>query len=70
MSFQGVNRLFVIWCENNAQQKNYKQHFLPTVKVKDHNVLIDERNVFDQPVKNDLRTYCNIQKLANAPGDD
>ena len=30
--------------------------------MKNYNVMIDEQNVFDQPVKNNLRTYGNIQK--------
>ena len=28
------------------------------------------RNIFDQPVKNDLRTYENIQKITTGQGDD
>ena len=32
--------------------------------------MIDEQNVFDQPVKNDIRTYHNIQKIATGQGDD
>ena len=30
----------------------------------------DGRNFFDQPVKNDLRTYDNIQKIAIGQDDD
>ena len=32
--------------------------------------MIDGENVFYQPVKNDLRTYDNIQKIAIVQGDD
>ena len=32
--------------------------------------MIDGRNFFDQPVKNDLRTYDNIRILAVGQGDD
>ena len=32
--------------------------------------MIDGRNNFDQPVKNDLRTYDNIRKTAIGQGDD
>ena len=32
--------------------------------------MIDGRNFFERPVKNDLRTYDNIQKIAIGPGDD
>ena len=33
------------------------------------NVMIDGKNVFDQPVKNDVRTY-NIKKIATDKGND
>ena len=32
--------------------------------------MIDEQNFFDQPVKNNLRTYDNIRKIATGQGDD
>ena len=38
------------------------QDSLPKVEIKDYNLMIDGKNVFDQPVKNNLRTYDNIQK--------
>ena len=32
--------------------------------------MIDIRNFFDQPIKNDLKTYNNIRKIAMGQGDD
>ena len=32
--------------------------------------MIDGQNFFDQPVKNNLRTYENIRKIAIGQGDD
>ena len=32
--------------------------------------MIDGRNFFDQPLKNDLKIYDNIRKIATGPGDD
>ena len=32
--------------------------------------MTDERNFFDQHVKNNLRTYGDIQKIATGQGDD
>ena len=32
--------------------------------------MIDERNFFDQTVKNNLRTYDNIRKIPTGQGDD
>ena len=32
--------------------------------------MIDGRNVFDQPMNNDIKTYENIRKIATGQGDD
>ena len=32
--------------------------------------MIDKRNFFEQPVKNNLRTYDHIRKIATCQGDD
>ena len=32
--------------------------------------MIDGKNVFDQPIKNNLRAYENIRKIATGQGDD
>ena len=38
--------------------------------MKDYNVKIDGRNFFDQPIKEDIKTYKNIRKIATGQGDD
>ena len=38
--------------------------FLQNVEIKDYNVMIDGKNVFDQPVKINNVTYENIRKIA------
>ena len=47
-----------------------QKYFIPTVEIKDCNVMIDGENSYDEPVKNDLSTYGNIHKLATSQGDD
>ena len=32
--------------------------------------MIDGKNFFDQPIKNDKVTYGNIRKIATGQGDD
>ena len=51
-SLQGVNRLFVLAFGNDAQRTSNKRYYLPNVEIKDYNVLIDGKNFFDQPIKN------------------
>ena len=70
LSFQRVNRLFVLIFENDAQRTSNKRYHLPNVEIKDYNVMIDGKNFFDQPIKNNKITYENIRKNANGQGDN
>ena len=45
-------------------------YFVPKVEIKDYNVMADGQNFFDQPVKNDLRTYDNVRKITIGQEDD
>ena len=56
--------------ENDAQRTSNKRYYLPNVEIKDYNVLIDGKNFFDQPIKNNKVTYENIRKIATGQGDD
>ena len=69
-SFQGVSRLFVLSFENENDRTSNSIYYLPKVEIKDYNVMIDGKNFFDQPVKNDIRTYDIIQNIPTVQGDD
>ena len=49
--FQGINRLFVLSFENDAQRISSKRYYLPNVDVKVYNVMSDGKIFFDQPIK-------------------
>ena len=68
-SFQGVNRLFVLVFENDDNRTSDEQHYLPTVEIKDYNIMINGGNLFDQPIKNNKVAYEN-RKIATGQGDD
>ena len=42
---------FILLFENNVGRKGHRRYFLPTADMKDYNVMIDGKNLFDQPVK-------------------
>ena len=65
-SFQGVNRLFVLAFENDDDRTSDDQYYLPTVEIKDYNIMINSENCFDQLIKNRGVTYDNIKKLLQA----
>ena len=69
-SFQGVDRLFVLAFENDDDRTSSDEYYLPTVEIKDYNIMINGENVFDQPIKNNKVTYENIRKIATGQGDD
>ena len=69
-SFQGVNIVFVLSFEDNAVRTGQAKYFFQKLKIREHNVMINGKNNFDQPVKNDLQTYNNIQKITTGQGDD
>ena len=50
-SFQGINRLFVLAFENDAQRTSNRRYYIPNVEIKGYNVMIDGKSIFDQPVK-------------------
>ena len=68
-SFQGVNRLFVLAFENDDDRTSSDEYYLPTVEIKDYNIMINGENFFDQPVKNNKVTYENIRNIARGQGD-
>ena len=69
-SFQGVNRLFVLYFENENDRTSYSTYYLPKAEIKDYNVMIDGRKFFDQPTNNVNKTYENIRKITTGKGDD
>ena len=70
LSFQGVNKLFVLAFENDDDRTGYNEYYLPTVEIKDYNIMINGENFFDQPIKNNKVTYEDIRKTATGQGDD
>ena len=67
-SFQGVNRLFVLSFENENDRTSNSTYYLPKLVIKDYNVMIDGRNVFDQPINSMNKTYENIRRIATGQG--
>ena len=59
--FKGVKRLIVSSLENKDNRTVSTKYYLPTVEIKDCNVMIDGQNFFDKPFKSDLRTHDNIK---------
>ena len=83
--FQGTNRLFVLGFSNTTendievpasntanrvQRDSHRKYFLPRVDITNYDVLIDDRNFYDQPINNQIKRYDEIRKIAIGKGDD
>ena len=62
-NFQRVNRLFVLSFENENDRTSHSANYLPKVEIKDYNVMIDGKNLFDQPINSMTTTYKILEKL-------
>ena len=69
-SFQGINRLFILSFENDADRRENTGYYLRKVEIKDYNVKTDNINLFDQPINNDIKTRGHIIKIFTGQGDD
>ena len=69
-SFQGVKRLFVLEFEDDAQRTSNTGNYIPNAEIKDYIVMIDGKNIFDQPINSMTKTYENIRKITTDQGDD
>ena len=65
-TFTNVNRLFVLsYTRTNAgdDRDSFPDYYVPNVEIKEFNVLIDRKSLFDLPVKNEEEAYEKIIKM-------
>ena len=60
---QGVNRWFILSLENEYNREGDSGYYLPKVELKDPNVKIDDRNVFNEPIRNYIKGYDSIDNI-------
>ena len=69
LTFTNVNRFFVLsFSRNNLgddKRDSFSHCYVPNVEIKDFNVLIDGKNIFGLPVKNEEETYELIIEMSN-----
>ena len=65
MLFSRFNRLFV-----HSHRNSHRKYFLPRVNITNYNVLIDGRNIYDQPINDETKEYNKVRKVMTGKGDD
>ena len=61
--FTKVDRLFVLAYENEEDKLSYLKYYTPTVELKNFNIIVDGKPLFEMPVKNLEETYQKIIDL-------
>ena len=67
-TFTNVNRLFVLlFTRDNASdtRDSFSHYYVPNVRIKDFNVLIDGKSFFDFRVKNEEEACEKIMEISN-----
>ena len=61
-----VNILFVLSFENKEDRTSFSKYYIPKVEIKDFNVLIDGKSLFDVAVKNRVEAYKKIISISKS----
>ena len=72
-SFQGVNRLFVMTYSRLANQPtrdNRRKYYLPRIALNEYNVIIEGKNLYDNPIESDTEKYRELRKAMIGKGED
>ena len=67
--------MFVLGYKNTAGNDqvsidSFRKYFLPRVKIKKHNIDVDRRGFYDQPINDSIKQYNKIRKISTGEGDD
>ena len=54
--------------ENENSKTSHSEYYLQKVEIKDYKVKINGKNIFDQPINNNTKTYENVRKIASGQG--
>ena len=65
-----MNRLFLLSFEKKGDRRGHTGYCLPTVEIKNYNVMVDGSNYFDQPINSDIKTCGGFIKIVIDQGDD
>ena len=73
LSFQGGKRLFVMAynrVDGQPTRNGQRKCYLPRIDLNKCNVIIDGRNVYDNPIESDIEKYSELKKVMIGKGED
>ena len=48
---------------NKVERDSHRKSFLPKVNITNYNILIDDRNFYDQPISEQIKKYEELRKM-------
>ena len=72
-SFQGVNRLFIMAynrVDGQPTRNEQRKYYLPRIDLNKYNVIVDGRNLYDNPIESDIEKYRELKKVMIGKGED
>ena len=63
-TFTKVNRLSVLSFENEEDRTSFLKYYVPKIKIKDFNVLTNQKSFFDTPIKNKEEANEKISEMS------
>ena len=72
LSFQGVNRLFVMAynrVDSQPTRNGQQKYYLPRISLNKYNVIIGGRNLYDNPIKGDIEKNRELKKVIIGKGE-
>ena len=64
-----MNWLSILSFEYTTDRTVNRKYYLPIAEIKDYNVMIYGQNCFNQPVKNNFRTYEKLRLVKEIIGE-
>ena len=66
------NRLFVLAYlnDNTSTVNSHRKYFRPRIEIKNYNIEIDGRDIYDQRINDLIKQYNEVRKISTGQGDD
>ena len=55
--------LIILYDNKKVERDSHKKYFLPRVTITNYNVLIDGKNIYDQPIGDQIKNMMKLDKL-------
>ena len=68
LAFSNINMLFALSFKNgnnNQTIDSINSYYMPLLEIKDFNVIIENKSIFDQPVKNKQKANEKLVEMLN-----